>query len=108
MGPVRSVEGSNTSRNRDRSRLVGMTDSSGTVAPLRVLSYRRVGAWALALGLSFVIGYKARELDPQFAEWLASLEEGDGLPEPGTRLPFDATAYCKGTTTASGVVVPLQ
>lgn len=82
-----------------------MTDSSGTVARPRILLYRRIGVWVLALGLSFVIGYKARELDPQFAEWLASLEEGDGLPEPGTRLPFDATAYCKGTTTASGVVV---
>ena len=26
-------------------------------------------------------------------------------PEPGARLPFSATAYCKGTTTASGVRV---
>jgi 3D (Asp-Asp-Asp) domain-containing protein len=29
----------------------------------------------------------------------------DGTPKPGARLPFSATAYCKGTTTASGVAV---
>jgi 3D (Asp-Asp-Asp) domain-containing protein len=27
------------------------------------------------------------------------------LPKPGARLPFVATAYCKGETTASGVTV---
>jgi 3D (Asp-Asp-Asp) domain-containing protein len=33
------------------------------------------------------------------------MTSADGSPLPGARLPFSATAYCKGTTTASGVGV---
>ena len=44
-------------------------------------------------------------LDSRFA--LGRIITGDVEPEPplGTKLQFNATAYCKGRTTASGVVV---
>jgi 3D (Asp-Asp-Asp) domain-containing protein len=59
---------------------------------------------AVALA-SFAIGYLARGLDPEFSEWLDVSRASNGLPFAGARLRFDATAYCKGTTTASGVNV---
>lgn len=51
----------------------------------------------------FVLLYETRMLDSQyFQSMLASSSE---RPEAGARLRFQATAYCKGTTTASGVRV---
>ena len=35
----------------------------------------------------------------------ATVAEATGLPQAGAQLAFTATAYCKGETTASGVVV---
>ena len=65
----------------------------------------RVAVVMALIAVAFVAGYKVREFDPQFSAWLSRVEGEDGPPEPGTRLRFDATAYCKGTTTASGVAV---
>jgi 3D (Asp-Asp-Asp) domain-containing protein len=48
-----------------------------------------------------VLLYEARVLDSQQVAWML----GDKEPTPGSRLTFSATAYCKGTTTASGVRV---
>jgi 3D (Asp-Asp-Asp) domain-containing protein len=52
----------------------------------------------------FVLLYESQMLDSRNAAW-QSMTNPDGSPMPGARLPFNATAYCKGTTTASGVGV---
>src|SRR5262249_36856257 len=44
-------------------------------------------------------------LDSRFAARQAELRAAAALPAPGAKLTFTATAYCKGTTTASGVSV---
>jgi 3D (Asp-Asp-Asp) domain-containing protein len=54
--------------------------------------------------VGFVLLYEARIFDSRSAVW-QSMTTPDGSPRPGARLPFNATAYCKGTTTASGVGV---
>ena len=63
-------------------------------------------AWRKAVVLvtavaGFVLLYEARVLD---SRWQA-LTGQPAAPEAGQRLQFQATAYCKGTTTASGVNV---
>jgi len=50
---------------------------------------------------AFVLCYEARSLDSQDVAWMF----GDEAPNPGLQLKFSATAYCKGTTTASGARV---
>jgi 3D (Asp-Asp-Asp) domain-containing protein len=50
----------------------------------------------------FVLLYETRILDSERYSWIFG---GNNLPTPGTRLQFSATAYCKGSTTASGVRV---
>lgn len=61
---------------------------------------------ATALGaVAFVLLYEVTALDSRFAARRAALREDSALPAPGSRLRFTATAYCKGTTTASGVNV---
>lgn len=52
----------------------------------------------------FVLLYEARMFD-SFSVARIAMTTSDGSPLPGTQLPFSATAYCKGTTTASGVDV---
>ena len=54
--------------------------------------------------VGFVLLYEIRILDSQHAAWQAVFGSKQE-PEPGARFPFSATAYCKGTTTASGVRV---
>jgi 3D (Asp-Asp-Asp) domain-containing protein len=71
----------------------------------RVLSRSR---WRQAIALvaamvAFVLLYETRILDSQYAAFQALLH--DDQPPPGSRLSFSATAYCKGSTTASGVAV---
>jgi 3D (Asp-Asp-Asp) domain-containing protein len=65
--------------------------------------------WRKALATIFVVGglvwlYEETILDSRFA---AKQDEVDPQPppKPGARLRFSATAYCKGSTTASGVNV---
>jgi 3D (Asp-Asp-Asp) domain-containing protein len=59
----------------------------------------------LGIVTAFVLLYQVTALDSRFA--LRQLAGGgiEPPPQPGTTLQFSATAYCKGTTTASGVNV---
>jgi 3D (Asp-Asp-Asp) domain-containing protein len=53
--------------------------------------------------VGFVFLYETEMFDSRNALW-QSMTQGRS-PRPGSQLPFSATAYCKGTTTASGVGV---
>jgi 3D (Asp-Asp-Asp) domain-containing protein len=57
----------------------------------------------LTAAAGFVFLYEATVIDSRYAARPAVAEQA--APSPGARLPFTATAYCKGTTTASGVNV---
>jgi 3D (Asp-Asp-Asp) domain-containing protein len=59
----------------------------------------------LIISVGFVFVYEATIRDSKYAARQAMMRESNGTPIPGTRLAFQATAYCKGTTTASGVNV---
>ncbi|MSO56811.1 MAG: hypothetical protein EXQ55_07810 [Acidobacteria bacterium] len=60
---------------------------------------------SLLLVSTFVLLYESTVSDSRYAARQAELLEGQPKPAPGTRLLFEATAYCKGQTTASGVAV---
>lgn len=71
---------------------------------MRILSrsiWRKLLATFIAV-LGFVLLYEATTFDSRDA---ASTTADPTGPVPGSRLQFAATAYCKGTTTASGVGV---
>jgi 3D (Asp-Asp-Asp) domain-containing protein len=73
---------------------------------MRTIS-RSNGRKALALVAAIVIFvwlYETRILDSQYAAWQAMLSADNDQPPPGSQLQFKATAYCKGSTTASGVM----
>ena len=53
--------------------------------------------------LGFVLLYETRMLDSTYQSLQSMMGTSD--PSPGSQLRFNATAYCKGTTTASGVAV---
>jgi 3D (Asp-Asp-Asp) domain-containing protein len=63
---------------------------------------RKVLATALA-AVAFVLVYQAATNDSRPAASVA-IRAGRAI-EPGTRVDFVGTAYCKGDTTASGVIV---
>jgi 3D (Asp-Asp-Asp) domain-containing protein len=63
----------------------------------------RKGLVTVVAATAFVSLYEVTILDSQFAARQADLEESPVRPAPGARLKFSATAYCKGSTTASGV-----
>jgi 3D (Asp-Asp-Asp) domain-containing protein len=65
---------------------------------------RKVLATAAA-AVSFALLYEVTALDSQSAARQAELRQETAPPEPGARLRFTATAYCKGLTTQSGVRV---
>jgi 3D (Asp-Asp-Asp) domain-containing protein len=54
---------------------------------------------------AFVLLYDVTVIDSRFAATDAASLDAASRPEPGAKLRFAATAYCKGTTTASGVNV---
>jgi 3D (Asp-Asp-Asp) domain-containing protein len=60
----------------------------------------------LVVIVGFVLLYEVTILDSRFAlaRRIMSFEDEEPAPATGTPLDFSATAYCKGTTTASGVV----
>ena len=58
----------------------------------------------LVVVVAFVWLYEVTILDSRFAAKQATADAMP-LPVPGARLLFSATAYCKGSTTASGVGV---
>ena len=67
-------------------------------------SGRKIFATAVA-AFAFASLYEVTTLDSRYAARQAELHEADAVPTPGAKLRFTATAYCKGTTTASGVNV---
>jgi 3D (Asp-Asp-Asp) domain-containing protein len=62
--------------------------------------WRKLVVLVIAM-VGFVLWYEIRMLDSQYAALQSMI--GHREAAPGSRLPFNATAYCKGTTTASGV-----
>lgn len=66
--------------------------------------WRKVVATGTA-AVAFAFLYEVTILDSRYAARQAELREATAPPAPGARLRFTATAYCKGTTTASGVNV---
>lgn len=66
-------------------------------------SFWRKALLALVVGSGVVWLYEVTALDSQHAASVIS--KADASPAAGSRLLFSATAYCKGTTTASGVNV---
>lgn len=82
------------------------TSGRGRFAMLLTKSLRRKVLATLAAVLGFAFLFEASILDSRpFADVLARYDSGSATPEPGAKLRFTATAYCKGTTTASGVNV---
>src|SRR5919106_1830797 len=67
-------------------------------------TWRKIFA-TFVVSVGFVFVYEATIRDSRYAARQAMTREATGIPLPGTRLTFQATAYCKGTTTASGVNV---
>jgi len=66
-------------------------------------SLRRKAIVTIVAVAGFVSTYEVTILDSKYASHQAQLREATADPSPGARLRFSATAYCKGTTTASGV-----
>ena len=64
-------------------------------------SWRKLLVAGIAV-LGFVLVYEVSMFDSQGP---APDDTGPAAPVPGSRLQFSATAYCKGTTTASGIRV---
>jgi 3D (Asp-Asp-Asp) domain-containing protein len=67
-------------------------------------SRRKIVATAVA-AVAFACLYEVTVFDSRSAARQAELREETARPAAGARLRFTATAYCKGTTTASGVNV---
>ena len=59
----------------------------------------------LLVAIAFVFLYEATIRDSRYAARQATIAEATSLPQAGAQLAFTATAYCKGETTASGVIV---
>src|SRR5262249_27672973 len=60
------------------------------------------------IAMTFVLMYETKVMDFRYIERVvetADFSPEAGLPPGGLHLRFTATAYCKGTTTASGVNV---
>jgi 3D (Asp-Asp-Asp) domain-containing protein len=73
-----------------------------------MLLSRSLGRKVFATGtaaVAFAFLYEVTILDSRYAARQAELREATATPAPGARLRFTATAYCRGTTTASGVNV---
>ena len=60
----------------------------------------------LATGLSAAVFLLAQQVTVVDSRAVGTMDLGAvGPPEPGARVDFQATAYCKGHTTASGIRV---
>lgn len=68
-------------------------------------SYWRKAIATLLVATVFVLLYEIETRDSRSEASAASMIESTVLPQAGARLQFQATAYCKGETTASGVGV---
>ena len=67
-------------------------------------SFWRKAVALVGLMVAFVFLYETRIFDSQYAA-IQKLLTDSGQPPPGSKLTFTATAYCKGSTTTSGVTV---
>jgi 3D (Asp-Asp-Asp) domain-containing protein len=73
-----------------------------------MLLSRSLGRKIVATGtaaVAFAFLYEVTILDSRYAARQAEFWHSEAKPAPGARLRFTATAYCRGTTTASGVNV---
>ena len=70
------------------------------ISPARRTMVALIATLVVAVGV-----YETRVLDSGYGAWLDMLGSEEGQPSPGAHLAFDATAYCKGQTTAAGVNV---
>ena len=68
-------------------------------------SYWKKAIATLSVAMVFVLLYEIQTRDSRSEASMGSVIESTVLPQAGARLLFSATAYCKGTTTASGVNV---
>lgn len=89
--------------------IVDVPAAAAFVAPTGVMMLlsRSLGRKIVATGtaaVAFAFLYEATILDSRYAA-RAELWADDATPAAGARLRFTATAYCRGTTTASGVNV---
>jgi hypothetical protein len=57
----------------------------------------------LVAAIAFVSLYEVTALDSRYVARSAVQRDTVALPEPGVRVAFRATAYCKGLQTTSGV-----
>jgi 3D (Asp-Asp-Asp) domain-containing protein len=64
-------------------------------------TWRKIFVLVIAV-VGFFFMYEAEMFDSRSTFWQSLAQTGS--PGPGTQMPFAATAYCKGSTTASGVV----
>jgi 3D (Asp-Asp-Asp) domain-containing protein len=71
---------------------------------MRVRSWRHKLIVTTIGVLAILMLFQAQTIDSRYAARHASYRETVALPSPGARLRFSATAYCKGSVTASGVV----
>ncbi len=68
-------------------------------------SYWRKAVATLSVAAVFVLLYEIQTRDSKSEASVPSVTETGVLPQAGARMQFQATAYCKGETTASGVGV---
>lgn len=68
-------------------------------------SYWKKAIATLSVATVFVFAYEIQTRDSKSEASATTVSEMTVLPQPGARLQFSATAYCKGETTASGVGV---
>jgi 3D (Asp-Asp-Asp) domain-containing protein len=68
-------------------------------------SFTRKVVVTCGAALGFALLYEAKMFDSYSAARQAQERELTARPAPGLRLRFNATAYCKGQTTAAGTAV---
>ncbi|HYE88850.1 MAG TPA: 3D domain-containing protein [Vicinamibacterales bacterium] len=68
-------------------------------------SYWRKAAATLCVATVFVLLYEIQTRDSKSEASADAVADPNVVPQAGARLQFQATAYCKGETTASGVGV---
>jgi 3D (Asp-Asp-Asp) domain-containing protein len=68
-------------------------------------SLRRKVLATLMTAAGFVLLYEATVIDSRSVDAASAMAAAEIGPVPGARMVFEATAYCKGHTTKSGVRV---
>ena len=68
-------------------------------------SFKRKVFATCGAALGFTLLYEAHVFDSRYAAQQAAERAATAKPAPGLRVRFEASAYCKGDTTASGAAV---